>query len=701
MLTLPHRAQGLAHTQDPMSGLALAHAQQRPQRSSYSADSAQGSVASRASSRNSGQSTSSSGSSSGSVEKVSRLEKLKSLPEALEEGVLTFPLELDGMNCPPAFREQLEDEAFAVLDLSRLLARSPLPLFLRIHETKAATTHVLLLTVAPGATRLDRVTRSALKLGWPRVTSIKIFSCIGSLSEELGYKIWMPRDYKRYFPNLKTVSYVAYNSEQGYFREMRHEMGVSQQQGRSVVFRASQRHADVLGLSARLMRYMAHANFLLTHLGLTISAEGGYADYVFTVIRSVLLTDLAAPTSLRLDVDSTDLLYKVTENKTLHLISSYTPGKPPADEPDELDFSKPSVRELTLRFREIGKLGIPFAARHFPSLERLVLTACTDVGHPSLENTLYGCMFLEQWPALRRLQLAHINDTLVQLLASSCPLLSELIVFNAATHEELVGKHSFDIHRTLIPLPSMPMMRFTPKSLHYLLTRFPHLRVLDLNYPLYVDPLTRAQDIDRSLAGSLLRAVEADGSMHPRYLRYLSLPFIPLTAHGIGGILAAFPKLLTLEVRLASPLSSQGTPRPVSRGRRQQLLAKMRASMGRSSTHHGHPQNTTASASGQGSVLPAFLAFNQAGSSGGVPGLGSLWVWSDWASATTTLGSVIDLFVQAGQRVPKVYIPYVAGVDAASEVDTRLILQHMGKEMPWVSVHRFEYNVGDYYAGYC
>ncbi|KAJ2810676.1 hypothetical protein GGI24_006967, partial [Coemansia furcata] len=306
---------------------------------------------------------------------------------------------------------------------------------------------------------------------------------------------------------------------------------MGRQQAKSVVFRASQRHIDVLNLSSRLMRYMAHANFLLTNLSLTINSEPNYPDYVFTVIRTVLLTDLAAPTNLRLNVDSTDLLYKITENKTLHFISTY-----PEDEgtcansnSDELTFCKPSVRELTLRFKEIGKLGIPFAARHFPNLRRLVLTAHADVGHPSLENTLYGCMFLERWSQLSRLQLAHINDTLVQLLASSCPQLSELIVFNSATHEQLMANNSFDIHRNLIPLPNMPSMRFTPKSLHYLLTRLPLLRVLDLNYPLYVDPLTKPQDIDYSLASSLLKAVEMSNSQYPRLLRYLSIPFIPLT----------------------------------------------------------------------------------------------------------------------------------------------------------------------------
>ncbi|KAJ1877107.1 hypothetical protein LPJ66_012173, partial [Kickxella alabastrina] len=355
---------------------------------------------------------------------MSRLEKLKGLPESLEEGVCDLPLDLDEMACTPAFREALQEEAGTVLDLTRLLERSPLPLFLRIHESKAATTHVLVLAAAPGARRLDRTTRNALKLGWPRVTSIKIFSHIASLADELQYKIWMPRDYARYFPNLRSISYVAHSAAAGYFREMLHPMGRQPQAApRAVVLRASQRHMDVLGLSADLMRYMAHANFLLRNLALTIRSEGHYTDYAFTVIRAVLLTDVAAPESLRLNVDSTDLLYKVAESRTLRVVSA---GAPEAGGADEAAFSKPSVRELTLRFGEIGKLGIPFAARHFPRLERLVLNAHADVGHPALENTLYGCLFLEPWARLRRVQLAHINDTLVQLLASSCPALAEL-----------------------------------------------------------------------------------------------------------------------------------------------------------------------------------------------------------------------------------------------------------------------------------
>ncbi|KAJ2887495.1 hypothetical protein FB639_001269 [Coemansia asiatica] len=642
--------------------------------SAYNADETGATVSS---GRSSSDSSEDSGISYGRVEKMSRLEKLKGLPETLEEGVCNLPFQLDEIACTPLFREQLEEEACTVLDLSRLLARSPLPLFLQIHETKAATTHVLLLTATPGARRLDRVTRNALKLGWPRVTSIKIFNNIGSVDEELDYKIWMPRDYARYFPNLRSISYVAYDAANGYFREMCHTMG--KQQTKAVVFRASQRHMDVLNLSARLMRYMAHANFLLKNLSLTISAEPRYPDYVFTVIRTVLLTDLAAPTSLRLNVDSTDLLYKITENRTLHFISSYTPeaGRTPEieDEPDEVPFCKPSVRELTLHFHEIGKLGIPFAARHFPNLERLVLNTHADVGHPSLENTLYGCMFLERWQSLRRVQLAHINDTLVQLLASSCPLITELIVFNAATHEELMGKNSFDIHRTLIPLPDMPAMRFTPKSLHYLLTRFPHLRVLDLNYPLYVDPLTRAQDIDASLAASLLRAVEATGSQYPRHLRYLSLPFIPLTAQGIGGIVAAFPRLTLLEVRLAATPAAAAM-RPASASRRRQLLARVKGSAGNSN--------------GAG-------AYSTGTQSASVAELSALWIWSDWSSATTTLGHVMDLFAHS-RRQPRIYIPYVTGVAATSEVETRLILQYMRKEMSWVSMHRFEYNIADFYA---
>ncbi|KAJ1838053.1 Cut9-interacting protein scn1, partial [Coemansia sp. RSA 2703] len=244
--------------------------------STYSADDGRGTVSSGRSSGTSG--------SYGRVEKISRLEKLKSLPESLEEAVCNLPFQLDEIACTPMFREQMEEEACTVLDLSRLLERSPLPLFLRIHETKAATTHVLLLTAPTGARRLDRVTRSALKLGWPRVTSIKIFTSIGSVDEELDYKIWMPRDYTRYFPNLRSIAYVAYDVGSGYFREMCHTMG--RQQTKAVVFRASQRHMDVLNLSARLMRYMAHANFLMTSLGLTISAEPRYPDYVFTVIRT-------------------------------------------------------------------------------------------------------------------------------------------------------------------------------------------------------------------------------------------------------------------------------------------------------------------------------------------------------------------------------------------------------------------------------
>ncbi|KAJ2373181.1 hypothetical protein IW150_003746 [Coemansia sp. RSA 2607] len=658
--------------------------------STYSADDGRGTVSSGRSSGTSG--------SYGRVEKISRLEKLKSLPESLEEAVCNLPFQLDEIACTPMFREQMEEEACTVLDLSRLLERSPLPLFLRIHETKAATTHVLLLTAPTGARRLDRVTRSALKLGWPRVTSIKIFTSIGSVDEELDYKIWMPRDYTRYFPNLRSIAYVAYDVGSGYFREMCHTMG--RQQTKAVVFQASQRHMDVLNLSARLMRYMAHANFLMTSLGLTISAEPRYPDYVFTVIRTVLLTDLAAPTSLRLNVDSTDLLYKITENRTLHFISSYAEhsgdnadgsddGSGGSD--DEMAFCKPSVRELTLRFREIGKLGIPFAARHFPRLERLVLNTDADVGHPSLENTLYGCMFLERWETLRRVQLAHINDTLVQLLASSCPQISELIVFNAATHDELMQKNSFDIHHTLLPLPTMPAMRFTPKSLHYLLTRLPHLRVLDLNYPLYVDPLTRSQDIDASLAASLLRAVETAGVQYPRHLRYLSLPFIPLTAQGIGGILCAFPRLATLEVRLAASVSATAAAaRPASASRRRQLLARVKGAGGGSMA-------AAAASAVSATVASAASAATGGGGSGGVAELNALWVWSDWSSATATLGQVMELFAHS-RRPPRVYIPYVAGVAGASEVETRLIKQYMEKELPWVSVHRFEYNVSDYYT---
>ncbi|KAJ1876730.1 hypothetical protein LPJ66_012254, partial [Kickxella alabastrina] len=238
--------------------------------------------------------------------------------------------------------------------------------------------------------------------------------------------------------------------------------------------------------------------------------------------------------------------------------------------------------------------------------------------------------------------------------------------------------HSFDIHRTLIPLPSMPSMRFTPKSLHYLLTRFAHLRVLDLNYPLYVDPLARAHDIDASLAASLARATAAQ--QQPRQLRYLSLPFIPLTAHGIGGILGAFPRLVTLEVRLAATPSGAGRPASAaalaSRRRRQQLLARVRGAV-------GGKENAAAAAAGAGA---------------GAAELSALWVWSDWASAATTLAQVLGLFTQAGRRVPRVYVPYVAGVEAASEVETRLIMQHMHKEMPWAAAHRFEYNVADYYT---
>ncbi|KAJ2063812.1 hypothetical protein GGI17_001444 [Coemansia sp. S146] len=607
--------------------------------------------------------TSSSSGHSGRVDKVSRLEKYKGLPESLEEGVCNLPLELDMMACPPAFREQLEAEAYTLLDLTKLLARSTLPLFLRIHETKAATTHVLLLTVPAGARRLPRVARNALKLGWPRVTTIKIINNITCLDEELDYKIWMPRDYERYFPNLGSISYIAYNTHTGYFREMCHSMG--RQQPKSVVFRASQRHMDVLNLSSRLMRYMAHANFLLTNLSLTINSEPNYPDYVFTVIRTVLLTDLAAPTNLRLNVDSTDLLYRLTENKTLHFISMYPEeeGTDANANADELAFCKPSVRELTLRFREIGKLGIPLAARHFPNLRRLVLTAHADVGHPSLENTLYGCMFLERWQQLSRLQLAHINDTLVQLLASSCPQLSELIVFNSATHEQLMANNSFDIHRNLIPLPNMPSMRFTPKSLHYLLTRLPLLRVLDLNYPLYVDPLTKPQDIDYSLASSLLKAVETSNSQYPRLLRYLSIPFIPLTVHGISGILSAFQSLSTLEVRLAA------TPRPASSSRRK-LLSRVKEAIPRQ-THDGKSGRRPAE-------------------------LNSLWIWSDWSSATSTLGQIMDLFAQS-RKLPRVYVPYISGINSPSEVETRLIMQHMKKEMPAVHAHRFEYSVCDYY----
>ncbi|KAJ1736829.1 hypothetical protein LPJ72_001033 [Coemansia sp. Benny D160-2] len=612
--------------------------------------------------------TAHSSSSNGSrVDKMSRLEKFKALPELLDECISNLPFELDLMASPPAFREQIETEAYTVLDLSKLLARSTLPLFLQIHETKAATTHMLLLTVPAGARSLPKMIRNALKLGWPRVTSIKIFSSIETLDEELGYKVWMPRDYERFFPNLKSISYIAHNTQVGYFREMCHPMG--RNQAKSVVFRASQRHINVLNLSSRLMQYMAHANFLLTNLSVTISSGANYPDYVFTVIRSVLLTDIAAPTNLRLNVDTTDLLYKITDNTTLHFISSY-PNDSVADmRSDDLPFCKPSVRELTLRFKEIGKLGIPFAARHFPNLERLVLNAHADIGHPSLENTLYGCVFLERWRRLARLQLAHINDTLVQLLASSCPQLSELIVFNAATHEELMAKNSFDIHHNPIPLPSMPAMRFTPKSLHYLLSRFPLLRVLDLNYPLYVDPLTKPQDIDQSLASGLLRVAESDSALYPRNLRYLSLPFIPLSIHGITGILGAFQSLATLEVRLAA------AARPASSSRRKLLLRVKEAALPR--------QNNHSYDRGAGPRRPPAE-------------LSALWVWSDWASATTTLGQIMELFALA-PRLPRVYIPYVAGINSQSEVETRLISQYMKKEMPMVQVHRFEYNVNDYY----
>ncbi|KAJ2545972.1 hypothetical protein EV175_005771 [Coemansia sp. RSA 1933] len=624
---------------------------------------------SRSSKSTSSTSTTSSSSSSSRVDKMSRLEKFKGLPELLDECISNLPFELDLMACPPAFREQIETEAYTVLDLTKLLARSTLPLFLQIHETKAATTHMLLLTVPTGARRLPKIVRNALKLGWPRVTSIKIFNSIESLDEELGYKVWMPRDYERFFPNLKSISYIAYNTQAGYFREMSHTMG--RNQAKSVVFRASQRHVGVLNLSSRLMQYMAHANFLLTNLSVTISSEPNYADYVFTVIRTVLLTDLAAPTNLRLNVDTTDLLYKITENTMLHVISPLYSEDDEAGE-DEMAFCKPSVRELTLRFKEIGKLGIPLAARHFPNLERLVLNAHTDVGYPSLENTLYGCMFLERWPQLARLQLAHINDTLVQLLASSCPQLAELIVFNAATHEELLAKNSFDIHHNPIPQPNMPSMRFTPKSLHYLLSRFPLLRVLDLNYPLYVDPLTKPQDIDQSLSAALLRVAESDSALYPRNLRYLSIPFIPLSIHGITGLLTAFQSLSTLEVRLAaaSAASAGGAARPASSSQRRKLLLRVREAMPRQHYDRG------------GARRPAELS--------------ALWVWSDWASATTTLGQIMELFAFA-PRLPRVYIPYVSGVNSQSEVETRLILQYMKKEMPMVQVHRFEYNVSDYY----
>ncbi|PIA13078.1 hypothetical protein COEREDRAFT_89872 [Coemansia reversa NRRL 1564] len=606
---------------------------------------------------------SSSGSSSngkeGRVVKLSRLEKYKGLPESLEEEVCNMPFELDLMTYPPAFREQLEEEACNILDLSKLLAHGSLPLLLRIHETKAALTHALLLTVPVGARRLPKLTRNALKLGWPRAGAIKIVQCIGTLDDELGYKVWMPRDYRRYFPNLQSISYIAHNAETGYFREMCHIMG--QRQTKSVVFRATQRHMDVLQLSSRLMRYMAHANFLLRNLSLTICNEPRYPDYAFTVIRTVLLTDIAAPVNLRLNVDSTDLLYKITENMMLRFVSTAPSevGGSNADgtQGDELPFCKPSVRELMLRFKEIGKLGIPFAARHFPRLERLVLNVDADVGPPSLENTLYGCMFLERWAQLARLQLAHINDTLVQLLASSCPQLTELIIFNAATHDELMAQNSFDIHHNPIPLPSMAPMRFTAKGLHYLLTRLAHLRVLDLNYPLYVDPLTRPQDIDLSLASSLLRAAEIPTSPYPRYLRYLSIPFIPLSVHGVSGIITAFRRLATLEVRLAA------TQRPPSSSRRK-LFSRVK------------------------DVIPRQTAERNARRPAE---LGSLWIWSDWSSATTTLNQVMDLFAHA-PSLPRVYIPYISGISSTSEVETRLILQYITKEMPGVSAHRFEYN---------
>ncbi|KAJ2814374.1 hypothetical protein IWW50_007149, partial [Coemansia erecta] len=261
-----------------------------------------------ASNRSSAASGTPSGSTSGEghIDKLSRLEKYKALPTTLEECVCNLPVELDLMAYPPAFREQLEKEAFTILDLSKLLAHGSLPMLLRIHESKVATTHVLLLTVPAGARRLPKLTRNALKLGWPHVSAIKIFHGVGSLDDELGYKVWMPRDYKRYFPNLKSISYIGHNAETGYFREMCHTMGLQQTQ--SVVFRVSQRHMEVLNLSARLMRFMAHANFLLTNLSLTISSEPNYPDYAFTAIRTVLLTDLNAPTNLRLNVDSTDLL---------------------------------------------------------------------------------------------------------------------------------------------------------------------------------------------------------------------------------------------------------------------------------------------------------------------------------------------------------------------------------------------------------
>ncbi|KAJ1963922.1 hypothetical protein GGI12_001748 [Dipsacomyces acuminosporus] len=594
----------------------------------------------------------------GRIDKVSRLEKFKGLPESLEEGVINLPLDLDLMSYPPAFREQLEAEASTVLDLSQLLKRSTLPLFLRIHETKAATTHILLVSVPAGTSRLPKTTRNALKLGWPKVTAIKIFNTIETLEEEIDYKIWMPRDYKRYFPSLKSISFISHNSDAGYFREMCHTMG--RQQCKSIVFRASQRHMDVLNLNSRLMQYMAHANFLMTNLSLTINSEPNYPPYVYTVIRTVLLTDLAAPTNLRLNVDSTDLLYKITDNMTLHFISSDPEsGDGAADtQEDEVPFCKPSVRELALRFKEIGKLGIPFAARHFPNLERLVLNTHSDVGHPSLENTLYGCMFLERWSSLSRLQLAHINDTLVQLLANSCPQLSELIVFNAATHDVLMSKNSFDIHRNLISLPNMISMRFTPKSLHYLLTRLPYLRTLDLNYPLYVDPLTKPQDIDQSFSTSLLKSISTFNTRYPRALRYLSIPFIPLSASGISGILSAFQSLQTLEVRLAA------TPRPTSSSRRKLL------------------QHVSKRVKDTNTRRPAEL--------------NSLWVWSDWSAATTTLGPLLDLF-SSSQRLPRVYFPYISGENSPSELETRLIWQYMKKEMPAVHVHRFEYNVSDYY----
>ncbi|KAJ2348083.1 hypothetical protein IWW50_004182, partial [Coemansia erecta] len=198
-------------------------------------------------------------------------------------------------------------------------------------------------------------------------------------------------------------------------------------------------------------------------------------------------------------------------------------------------------------------------------------------------------------------------------------------------------------------------------GLHYLLTRFPHLRVLDLNYPLCVDQLIRPQDIDQSLATSLLRETELPHSRYPRHLRYLSIPFIPLTMQGISGIASAFPSLMTLEVRLAA------TPRPQSSSRRK-LISRVKEAIPRQT----HERSSRRSAE-----------------------LDALWIWSDWASATTTLGQVVGLFEHS--RPPRVYIPYVSGDCSPSEVDTRLILQYMEKEMPSVRVHRFEYNVSDFY----